>query len=364
MSNAPRPRTRAAGAGPARQSNQPPAQQTGGWGYRGAAIHEQAAKAQADAERRRSGTGAPLRFYCKKDKTIPLVILDHSVEEGMAFFEHNFKDSEGFWSIHEPCIKDFAVCPACKHGNSSYVLMLSVLVLDPFTTQAGKEVPWSKMLLPIKTSQFNLFRQLEAAAMQESGTMRGMYLVMARNSADTQSPRIGEPQMQDGGRLFTQYSEDDLVQDFGHEAVLGQDGRSVLRPQDWDITPYDYTAIFHKPDVADLNRRYGQGAHTAGSVDEAARAFEEDQAAPTPPPAQAAPPAPRTRTAAAPPASRAPAPPVRGRTTPPAPAAEPSQEETQAPAPAACRRAVATPTPATRVASRRAAPAREPFAND
>ena len=243
---------------------------------RGSAIQAEAEKNQQEIERKRSQGGNVLRFYVKGGDECEIIILDKSLDDAVAFYEHNLQDSEGRWGIHVPCIKDFAECPICKNGNnSSYVMMLSALVLKEYRTKSGTVVPHSKMLLPVKIGQFDTFRQLEAAAKKQGGTMRGMYLVMRRSKTDSKSPRIGEPTILENGMMFDLIPEKELEQDFGHDTVMGTDKKTVIRPANFDITTYDYEKLFPQPDVKAILREYGDGSSTAGSLDEAAKEFEE-----------------------------------------------------------------------------------------
>ena len=261
-----------------------PAPSTGGKSYlrRGAAAFEEAERNQAEIERRKSQGGNVLRFYVKQGDECEVIILDESLDKAVAFYEHNLQGPDGKWGVHEPCIKDFAECPLCANGSVSYYgMMLSVLVLKPFTINRGKPnekvIPHSKMLLPVKIGQFDLFRRLEAAAKKECGTMRGMYLVLARSKTDAKSSRIGEPIILESGKMFDMLSEKELLKDYGHKAVMAQDGKSVSRAENFDITAYDYEKLFPMPDVAAIMKRYGSGEPATGSVDEATKAFGEEE---------------------------------------------------------------------------------------
>jgi hypothetical protein len=241
------------------------------------AIMAEAEKNLAEIDRRRSQGGNVFRFYVPKGEECEIIILDKSLNDVVAFYEHNLQDSRGQWSIYEPCLKDLGVeCPLCKAGHLSYYQMiLSVLVLKPYTTKMGKVIPHTKMIMPVKQGQFDLFRRLEQAAKREGKTLRGMYLVMARSKTDPKAPRIGEPVMLDNNKLFDFFSEEELVEEFGHEAVLGQDGKTIVRPKNYNITPYDYTKLFPPPNVKEMMARYGDGSPAAGSIEEAAIEFDE-----------------------------------------------------------------------------------------
>ena len=255
-------------------------EQSGGtWGRRGSAIAAEAVKAQASAERKRSGAGNALRFYVKGGDECEIIILDHSIEDGLAFYEHNLQGADGKWDIYEPCIKDFAQCPICsRYKESSYLLMLSCLVLKPFTTKKGVTIPHSKMLLPIRITQFDKFRDLEASAKSEGGSLRGMYMIMKRSKSDSKAARIGEPAMIEGGKLYDLIPEAELIRDYGHKEVRSEDGAKVFRSANFDITPYDYDELFPKPDVKDIQTRYGSDMRPpAGSAREVAQEFEQHE---------------------------------------------------------------------------------------
>lgn len=246
-----------------------------GWGMTGKGILDGAEKAKREAKRKQEVGFMPFRFYVKGGEECEIILLDESIETGFAFYEHTLQDAAGIWNVHEPCIKDFAQCPICeKVKASSYVLMLSVLVLKPFKTKKGVTIPHSKMLLPVTSQQFDHFRQLEAAAKEDGNTLRGMYLIMGRSATDTKSPRIGTPVPMKGGKLFDILTEKELVKDYGHKEVKADDGK-LLRAANFDITPYPYAKLFPKPDVADIAARYG-GKAAAGSAREVAEEFEKE----------------------------------------------------------------------------------------
>ena len=244
----------------------------------GDAIYAEAERNKQEMERKKSSTYSPFRFYLKGGEKCEIILLDRKLSDGVAFYEHTI-NVDGRWT-QVPCAKDFAKCPVCtvKQDNSYYVLMLSVLVLREFKTKKGETVTHSKMLLPVKQAQFPLFRKLEAAAIKEGGTMRGMYLEMVRDASNDKSARIGDPNIIEGGRMFDLLSEEDLVEEFGHPAVMSQDGKTVIREANYDITPYDYQKLFPRPDLEQLhalcNSKY---APEAGSVEEAMKEFGEDE---------------------------------------------------------------------------------------
>ncbi len=279
-------RTRSRGTAPSETSSTPSGVPQKSFLRRGSAAFAEAAKNQEEIERKKNAGGSVLRFYVKAGEECEIIVLDKSLDDCVAFYEHNSQDSNGKWGIYEPCLKDLGVeCPICATGNNSYyVMMLSVLVLKEFTTKSGQVIKQSKMLLPIKMGQFDILRRLEAAAKKECGTMRGMYLLMARSKAD-KSPRIGEPAILDDGKMYDMLTEEELEDEYGHDAVVGQDKKTILRPENFDITPYDYEKLFPKPDIRAANG----GKPPTGSLDEALGEFNESTGGESSPENEAAP---------------------------------------------------------------------------
>ena len=106
----------------------------------------------------------------------------------------------------------------------------------------------------VKTQQISDFARLEAACRKQHGTMRGMVLVMERDN-DRQSNRIGKPIILDNGAMFDFENEATLLRDWGSEPVI-ENGK-VIRPENVDITPFDYDRILPLPDPEELARRFG-----------------------------------------------------------------------------------------------------------
>jgi len=272
-------RTRTRGGASAPSGGAETTQPTGSFYKRGAAAVAEAQKAQKESERKRSTGGKPLSFYVKKGEDCEIIILDKSLENGISFYQHRLQGRDGKWDIEELCIKDMGIgeCPICQnHKESSFVLNLTVLVLKSFETKKGKTIPWSRMLLPITITQFDLFTQLEDSAKKEGKSLRGMYLIMKRGNGD-KSPRIGEPAILEGGKIYDILPEEVLVADYGHPAEKNDKGE-VFRVANQDITPIDYDKVFPRPDVNDIMARYG-GKPLSGSTREAMLEFNEAEGA-------------------------------------------------------------------------------------
>jgi len=192
-----------------------------------------------------------------------IVFLDQSVSDCVGFYEHLVKTGQNY--SNEGCPGEWDNCPLCESGlKKYYVLFFTVFVLQPWQSKDGKRSGHgSKMLLPIKSTQFEKLKQVLDMAEQMHGTIRGVYMKMKRDTTNAQSAAIGEPSLLDNASLFAVYSEEDLVNNFGHAAILAQDN-TILKPANDAITAINYLEEFKKPDANDLRHRYG-GITQAGA---------------------------------------------------------------------------------------------------
>lgn len=236
------------------------------------------------------GGGGAWRFWLNGDRSkltvvngtpnneCGIIILDSSINDLPGMWEHNLKIGGKFGNF-EACPKEWAHCPLCDGGDRGYyVVFASILVLKPWTSKDGKKSgETTKMLLPIKSSQMGKMEELFAAATRKNGTLRGTFMHMRRDMNNQNSASIGEPSILDNGSVFDFYTDDELTENFGHPAETSPQGK-LIKPQDEDITPFDYDAIFKKPDAADLRARYG-GKIQPGSSQEAAEEWGQQEAA-------------------------------------------------------------------------------------
>jgi hypothetical protein len=126
--------------------------------------------------------------------------------------------------------------------------------LTPYTNKQGVTVPHSRKLLPVKAQQQPFFmRQFD-----RHQTLRGLQLLMSRDTKQTAG--IGNPE------FVALHSEQDIIDTFGHDPVLAQDGK-VLKERNADCFPFPYDKLFTKPSGEDLRQRYG-GMAPAGSRQE------------------------------------------------------------------------------------------------
>lgn len=254
-----------------------------GWLRRGAAVFEEAhaesERQEERAERRKAGLDNVWRFWLNKDEEAVIVILDNSLDEVVALFEHNIKGADGKFGNFETCPKEFSHCTVCdRFGESYYVMYLTILDTRGYDRKkdggAVEHVEAVRRLLPIKTREIGSWKSLAEAAMKKYGTLRGITIKLYRDKGQ-QSSRIGSPQILDDGMAFEWYDEDTLVEQFGHEALIGRDNKTVIKEENADIMPFDYEKLFAPPDADDLRKRYG-GQPGAGSADEAEEHLGEE----------------------------------------------------------------------------------------
>ncbi len=212
------------------------------------------------------------RFKVKNNESADIIVLDSSIEDSIAFFEHNTKDpNTGFWGSFKMCIAETAYeCPLCAEKKPTYVLFLTVLDKRGYQPKNGKKVPYTKRLLALKGDAISDFKKLEVVAQKKGNTLRGMCLTMERGS-DQKSLATGSIQMQDNGSLFSHISESKLKKKYGHPQVKSKDGDKIYREKNEDIQPFDYTALFKEPDEAyckKLLKEFGEQAQDDYSDDD------------------------------------------------------------------------------------------------
>ena len=234
-------------------------------------------KEEKRIEKRREQGYMPFRFWLPKGEGCEIIILDASLEYGLAIREHNIQGSDGKFGNYETCIKETTECPVCKkYGDDSYlVLLLSILVRQEWTSKKTGEVhAYSKKLLPIKRGQFGKFRKLEGIAQKNHGTLRGVSFYMERGTGD-QSFSIGEPVPFDDGSVFDFWTEEEIIEEFGHPAVMGREGKE-LKKENEDTRVYPYLTLFPPPDEAEVRERHGVESE-AGSMEANAEEFSESE---------------------------------------------------------------------------------------
>lgn len=139
------------------------------------------ATAEAELAKAKSPPPPIYRFHLLAGRESDVIILDPSFDEAVGLYEHNIQRADGSWGNYIGCTRKS--CSACEsHGESYYVIFLTILDLRSYVDKTGKTVPFTKMLLPIKLSILPRFQAIASAAMKKAGTLRGTQVKARRES--------------------------------------------------------------------------------------------------------------------------------------------------------------------------------------
>ncbi|XHR29739.1 MAG: hypothetical protein ACFUZC_04110 [Chthoniobacteraceae bacterium] len=139
--------------------------------------------ATAEAELAKAISPPPpiYRFHLLAGRETDVIILDSSFDEAVGLYEHNIQRADGSWGNYIGCTRKN--CSACeRHGESYYVIFLTILDLRSYVDKTGKTIPFTKMLLPIKLSILPRFHAIASVAMKKAGTLRGTQVKARRES--------------------------------------------------------------------------------------------------------------------------------------------------------------------------------------
>lgn len=227
------------------------------------------------------------RFYLKVDESAEIVILD----DGKGFFIHEYeiydpaKKRTSYETVrkdvdHDPLEQLVGVDPRFK--DAAYIMYLSCIDLRPFTGKNGEQRYYAKKLLPVKRAQMKKFKRW----IEQYGTLRGLMLRMNRD--DPKGAKIGDPELNpiDGK---THLTEEDMIENFGHAALMSQDGKSVLKEENADCYAFDYRTTLAPSPPEELAKRWGApynpgSAQANSQMSQQAAATSRLRTAATPPP--------------------------------------------------------------------------------
>lgn len=241
--------------------------------------HEEERQTQR-AQERAQGIDRIFRFGIKPGEEAEIILLDEDYHDGIAFYEHHMRDSQGRWTVFRPCVSEVASCPVCEGTESKpyFVMYLSALHLNAYQDKKTKEWRHSRVLLGIKSISIPTFKKVMSAAMKKHGTLRGVCLNLQRpKGSTTASTRIGEPvEYEETGTRFD--FVDDLEEQFGHDAIKAKDG-TVFKEANIDITPFDYEALFPltfdvDKAIASLTKEFGGKSHQ--TAEDVAKEWDSD----------------------------------------------------------------------------------------
>jgi hypothetical protein len=271
-------------------ANSKAAETNTGWAFRGAGALQQARKVGEAAAQKKANAGV-WRFYLQYGTEAEVVILDKSIDDLFAIWEHqipgpgnNFKESTFEVSLKTLCQEDPLTTHPVVNGKTNepyYVGFFTILDMRPSVSKKdGSVIPYTRKLLPIKGSnQIEAFGQLAKVAMKKYGTLRGLWFRLVRPPEGGKiSTRIGDIATLDNEEHMLEYghfTEAQLLARFGHGAVKDSNGKEMIAANG-KLQPFDYGKIFKEPNAADVRARYGIDA-PIGSKEEAEQVWKDVQ---------------------------------------------------------------------------------------
>ncbi len=263
-----------------------------GWLFSGANAVEVAARENEAARQRQQRRGAqrfsvPLDKETGKGTSAEIVFLDKHYNETFALYEYAIPGPSGKWSdtTFEVSCENFREMSDPLAGQivngqtlkSYYIQVYSILDLRPYVNKQGKVIPYTRKMLCVKRTQITEIVELLEKLIKVNGTLRGTHIKMRRGETNTSSS-IGSPQVLDDTLTYGFFTEQQLIQKFGHPEVKSQDGRVII-PANGQLAPYNYLDYFKKPDPDEQRRRYGlsmpMGSRYEGSSNGWGQAIEE-----------------------------------------------------------------------------------------
>jgi len=242
----------------------------------GKGILDESKTAKEEAAQRSADNRQPRRFWLaqkeggKGETSKEIVILNESMESAMGLWEHEIWKASERKVIYRASPKKFENDPLIEIlGKEPYfVTYLSILTLVPWKDNNGVEHEYSRELIGIKNSQLDAFWKIATASIKKNGTLRGTVLVMERDTSNPKSPKIGTPAILEDGNMFEFIPEDELIEDFGHDAVLTKQGKEIYAENAF-LEPYAPSEIYpERPSKAALLREFGEGRGLDSDEDE------------------------------------------------------------------------------------------------
>ena len=139
------------------------------------------ATAEAELAKAKLPPSVIYRFHLLAGGEAEVIILDASFEEAVGLYEHNIRGADGSWGNYMGCTRNN--CSSCEtHGESSYVIFLTILDLRSYVDKTGKTISFTKKLLPIRLGVLSQFKAIASAAMKKAGTLRGTQVKARRDS--------------------------------------------------------------------------------------------------------------------------------------------------------------------------------------
>lgn len=200
-----------------------------------------------------------------------IIILD---KEPWAFRNEHalMNDESGRRDFFLPCIAKVDHCPACDEDDhdSAYIMFLSVMDLQSYTIQRGKnkgkQVPYSRKLMAVKSRQQGKFKRKYDALAAQGKNLRGLKVHLVRD--DDRSPVIGNDIEFTGER----YNEAQLER--YKEQYEDRKGKQHINALGEAL---DYAELFPAMNAEEISAALGkQMAPTPGSDAESQAAAQDD----------------------------------------------------------------------------------------
>ena len=248
---------------------------TSDWMSSGAGILEDSKTAKEEASQRMADNRQPRRFWlaanaAKGDTTKEIVILNESFDTAMGVLEHEIWKKSERKCIYRASPKKFENDPLIEiTGKEPYfVTYLTVLTLVEWTDKNGEVHEYSRELIGIKNSQLDAFWKIATAAIKKNGTLRGTVLLMERDTNNHKSPKIGFPAILDDGTLFDFIPEDELIEEFGHDAVVTKQGKEIFAENEFLNAYKNHEIYSERPSADALIKEFGGGRGLGGDDDD------------------------------------------------------------------------------------------------
>ena len=225
-----------------------------------ARVEAEVRKQKEASEARKNQVHMPFRFRVSPGEEAEICILDES--PNFFRYEHNLMGPDGKYNVFTGCTSEFENCPVCETlgKDSTYTMYLTVIDFTTYTDSKGREVQWSRKLLPVKPAQQKKFMRYH----EKLGNLRGAVFKMIRDGE--RDPAIGN----DIEFLDEWVEEEDLAT--YNRSYKDREGKQHTE----DCSqPYDYDKLFPEQTSDELRRIVG-GKPAAGSREQARDTLRED----------------------------------------------------------------------------------------
>ena len=242
--------------------------QQSGWLSRGSAMREalerESQKKAARDQERANRVFQPSRFFLKSGETAELIILDEHIDHCPQVYEWDLtweprfarKDARGknrpLYELSPQMVGEIDPIASELGKDPTFVVYMTVIDMRPITRENGTVEPYRRKLLPIKHRDVTWFTR---KADQYGGRLRGMHLIMSRDNKDQSKIGIPDQFVRTDGPPF--YTEEEILEAFGHPPVLDRNNREI-EPANAYCYPVNYDEVFPTPSAERLRALYNR----------------------------------------------------------------------------------------------------------